>query len=260
MANIIYSNPMTQVEVVSVKNHTQLNPKTLVSCHGYYGDSIQIRNMLRYQEHHQCPLIILSPVDSRIERMGPHICRFAGKRAYVGDLSLTRQFAQMRVLLEYPFEYFLANDSDSLCLSPRIPEYLYKDPHNFWSNEVSDLMHQRKSDYQWPRQAFQPPYFFSRSILEKMIATEGTFAYDQQTPFIDWVMMAICHAGGIPHKNFRDGISCPTSDAHSRGHMVNHIVQRGAVMLHSVKTQFSLQAMVSARHQWSREHGKGITM
>lgn len=264
MANIIYSNPMNEPEpmttIVAIKSGKGLNPNTLVSCHGYYGDSLQIRNMLRYQEHHQAPLVIVSPEDSRIERMGPHICRFAGKRAYIGDLSLDRQFAQMRVLLEYPFEYFLANDSDSLCISPRIPEYLYKDPHNFWSNEVSDAMHVRKPGYAWPQQAFQPPYFFSRQILERMVATQGTFAYDQQTPFIDWVMMAICHKGKIPHKNFRDGISCPTSDNHSRGHMVNHIVQRGATMLHSVKTAVSLQAMVSARLQWSRAHGKGMAL
>lgn len=237
-----------------------MNPHTLVSCHGYFGDSAQIRGMLRYQEHHQAPLIIVSPVDSRIEKMGPHICRFAGKRQYVGQLSLDRQFAQLRVLLEYPFEFFLANDSDSLCLSPKIPQYLYDDSHNFWSNEVSDLMHQRKPGYKWPRLAFQPPYFFSRSILERMIKTEGTFETDMQTPFIDWLMMAICVAGNIPHKNFRDGVSCPTSDNHSRRHMVNHIVQRGAVMLHSVKTPLALQEMVSARHQFNRVRGNGIKL
>lgn len=238
----------------------ELNPYTLVSCHGYYGDSAQIRGMLRYQEHHQAPLIIVSPVDSRIEKMGPHICRFAGKRQYIGVLSLERQFAQLRVLLEYPFEFFLANDSDSLCISPKIPEYLYKDPLNFWSNEVSDLMHQRKPGYKWPRQAFQPPYFFSREILERMIKTEGTFEYDMQTPFIDWLMMAICFAGDIPHKNFRDGVSCPTADNHSRRHMVNNIVQRGAVMLHSIKTPLALQEMVSARHQYNRVRGNGIKL
>ena len=238
----------------------QLNPHTLVSCHGYFGDSLQIRNMLRYQEHHQAPLIVVSPVDSKIEKMGPHICRFAGKRQYIGQLSLDRQFAQLRVLLEYPFEFFLANDSDSLCISPKIPQYLYDDSHNLWSNEVSDLMHQRKPGYKWPRFAFQPPYFFSRSILERMIETEGTFETDMQTPFIDWLMMAICAAGDIPHKNYRDGVSCPTSDNHSRRHMVNNIVQRGAVMLHSVKTPLALQEMVSARHQFNRTRGNGIKM
>ena len=121
-------------------------------------------------------------------------------------------------------------------------------------------MHQRKPGYKWPRLAFQPPYFFSRSILERLVKTEGTFEADMQTPFIDWLMMAICAAGDIPHKNYRDGVSCPTSDNHSRLHMVNNIVQRGAVMLHSVKTPLALQEMVSARHQFNRVRGNGIKM
>jgi len=238
----------------------ELNPRTLVSCHGYFGDSAQIKNMLRYQEHHQCPLIIVSPVDSRIDRMGPHICRFAGQRQYIGQLSLDRQFAQLRLLLDYPFDFFLANDSDSLCISPKIPDYLYHEPDVFWSNEVSDLMHARRPEYQWPRLAFQPPYFFSRAVLERMVATQGTFPTDMQTPFIDWLMMAICVAGKIPHKNFRDGISCPTSDFNSLRHMCNHITQRGAVMLHSVKRPQALQEIVSARHQWNRANGNGIRL
>jgi len=192
--------------------------------------------------------------------MGPHICRLAGKRQYVGQLSLDRQFAQMRMMLDYPSQYFLANDSDSVCVSPKIPEYLYQEPDALWSNEVSDLMHQRKSDYKWPRQAFQPPYFFSRDILEKLVATEGTFQTDMQTPFIDWVMMAICHAGKIPHRNFRDGVSCPTSDYNSRRHMCDRISNHGAVMLHSIKSPAALQEMVSARYQFNRTQGRGITL
>jgi hypothetical protein len=216
--------------------------------------------MLRYQEHHQCPLVIFSPVDSRIERMGPHICRFIGHRQYIGQLSLTRQYAQLRALLDYPFDWFLSNDSDSLCISPKIPDYLYEDPNIFWSNAVSDLMHQRRPEYPWPRLAFQPPYFFSRSVLERFVATEGTFPTDPQTPFIDWVMMAGCVQAKIANRNFPHGVSCPTSDFNSRRHMCNCIAQGGAVMLHSIKTPIALQEAVSARHQHSRSHGRGLTL
>jgi hypothetical protein len=238
----------------------EMNPLTLVTVHGYYGDSAQIRNALRYYEHHGCSVVIMSPTDSPIQKMGPHICRFAGKRAYIGQLSIDRQYAQMRAMLDYPFEFFLANDSDSICISPKIPEYLYETPGVLWSNEVSDLMHQRKADYKWPRMAFQPPYFFSRSALEAMLATEGKFETDQQTPFIDWLMMAICHAGNIPHANYRDGVSCPTSDGHSRRHMSTRIANHGAVMLHSIKTPIALQEMVSARYQYNRTQGRGISL
>lgn len=238
----------------------ELNPRTLVTCHGYYGDSAQIRNMLRYQEHHQCPVVIMSPVDAPILRMGPHICRTGGQRAYIGQASLDRQFIQMRQMLEYPFEWFLANDSDSLCLSPEIPKYLYERPDALWSNEVSDLMHQRRPEYTWPRFAAQPPYFFSRAVLEKIVATEGTFTVDQQTPFIDWLMMAVAIAGEIPHLNYPHGVSCPSSDYSSRRYMCDRIANHGAVMVHSVKTPTALQEVVSARHQHNRAKGLGIRM
>ncbi len=238
----------------------ELNPQTLVSVHGYYGDSAQIRNALRYYEHHQCPVVIFSPEDSPILRMGPHICRTAGRRAYIGQLSLDRQYAQMRCLLDYPFEWFLANDSDSLCISPKLPEYLYEDPEILWSNEVSDLMHQRQPSYQWPRLAFQPPYFFSRSVLEAMLRTQRTFLTDQQTPFIDWLMMAIAIAGNIKHQNFPHGVSCPSSDYNTRRYMCDRVANHGAVMIHSIKTPIALQEVVSARHQHSRSHGRGISL
>jgi len=234
----------------------ELNPRTLVTCHGYYGDSAQIRNMLKYQEHHQCPLVIMSPTDSPILKMGPHICRTAGQRAYIGQLSLDRQYAQMRAMLDYPFEYFLANDSDSLCISPKLPDFLYQDDV-LWSNEVSDLMHLRQPDYTWPRLAFQPPYFFSRGILERMIATEGKFKTDMQTPFIDWLFMAMAVAGEIPHRNYPNGCSCPTSDYNTRKHMCSQI-SRGAIMLHSIKTPLALMEAATARLQFSRTHGRGI--
>lgn len=238
----------------------ELNPRTLVTVHGYYGDSAQIRNALRYYEHHQAPVVIFSPSDSPILKMGPHICRTAGKRAYVGQLSLDRQLEHLRLMLEYPFQYYLANDSDSMCLSPKIPEYLYESPDVLWSNEVSDLMHQRKSTYRWPRLAFQPPYFFSRAILEALVKVAPTVETDQQTPFIDWCMMAWAIAGNIPHKNFKDGVSCPSSDYNSRRHMSSRIAQHGAVMAHSIKTPQALQEMVSARYQFNRANGRGISL
>jgi hypothetical protein len=191
--------------------------------------------------------------------MGPHICRTAGQRAYIGQLSLDRQVAQLRAMLDYPFDFFLANDSDSLCISPKIPEYLYEEDV-LWSNEVSDMMHHRQPGYRWPRLAFQPPYFFSRAILEKMVITAGKFGTDPQTPFIDWWMMAVAVAGNIPHKNFPHGVSCPTSDYNTRRHMCDRIANHGAVMLHSVKTPIALQEAVSARHQHSRSHGRGMSL
>jgi hypothetical protein len=122
------------------------------------------------------------------------------------------------------------------------------------------MMHQRQAGYRWPRFAFQPPYFFSRRILESMVNVAGTFQYDRQTPFIDWWFMAVCAAGKIPHKNFPHGFSCPTSDYNSRRVMCDRVANHGAVMLHSIKTPIALQECVQARQQHNRTMGRGMTL
>lgn len=233
-----------------------MNEKTIVSVHGYAGDMHQIKNSLKFYEHHQCPLVILSPEDSKIEKVGPHICQFAGRRAYVGPVSLQRQILQCKLLLDYKgFDWFLMNDSDSLCLVPEIPRYLYERPDVMWGNLVSDEMHPRKPDYQFPRQALQPPYFCSRAILQKFVDYGPSLRPDPQTPFIDWQMRQVPHIAKILVGNFKDGCSCPTSDGNSLAWMIQNIVDRGAVMLHSIKTPRALQECVNARVNWRRKNG-----
>lgn len=221
--------------------------KTLVSVHGYAGDAWQIKNNLPLYEHHKQPVVILSPEDSKIERMGPHICRFGGKRQYIGAESLQRQQIQMKMLLEYPFDWFLLNDSDSFCLSPEIPAYLYRQRGILWSNEVSDAMHTRPVGYPWPQLAFQPPYFCSREALELLVT--ANVEADPKTPFIDWVMMAWAIATKCPHQNYPDGLSCPTSDRHTAGVMADHVLNHGKVMLHSVKTLAVMKHLVACRNR-----------
>lgn len=236
-----------------------MNPNTLITVHGYSGDQHQIRNMLKYYEHHKCSVVIFSPDDSRITRMGPHICRFGGRRAYTGPASLERQRIQLQQMLEYPFDWFLCNDSDSVCISPEIPPYLYEE-RVLWSNEVSDEMHPRQPGYRWPRLAFQPPYFMPREIVQRLVEVAPTVPVDPQTPFIDWCMMSWAIAGGIPHKNFPHGISCPTSDHHSLGTMANYVANHGRVMCHSIKTPRALHHIISCRMQYNRTHGRGNTL
>lgn len=221
--------------------------KTLISVHGYSGDAWQIKNNLPLYEHHKQSVVIFSPTDSKIERMGPHICRFGGIRQYIGAESLQRQQIQMRMLLEYPFDWFLMNDSDSFCLSPEIPSYLYAQRGILWSNEVSDAMHTRPAGYPWPQLAFQPPYFLSREALERLVTAKVDA--DPKTPFIDWVMMAWAIATKCPHQNFHDGLSCPTSDRHCAGVMADHVLNKGKVMLHSVKTLGVMKHLVACRNR-----------
>lgn len=237
-----------------------MNPDTLVTVHGYAGDAHQIRNALPAYEHHKCSVVIFSPVDSKIEKMGPHICHFAGKRAYTGADSLIRQKLQMEAMLTYPFNWFLANDSDSMCLSPKIPDYLYREPDVLWSNEVSDMMHHRSADYKWPRLAFQPPYFMSRRVIERLLTVTDDMPYDAQTPFIDWCMMAWAIASGCPHKNFIDGASYPTRNSPEGLNVMRGVVRnRGKVMVHSIKDPRVLRWLIQDHALYLR-NGKVVNV
>jgi hypothetical protein len=179
--------------------------------------------------------------------MGPHICRGVGKRAYIGPDSLVRQKLHLQAMLEYPFDFFLANDSDSVCLSPKIPQYLYDEPDVLWSNEVSDMMHVRPASYKWPRLAFQPPYFMSRQVIEKLLSVADDVEFDPQTPFIDWVFMAWAVASDCPHKNYRDGISCPSTSPDGLNLMRHMVRHEGRIMIHSVKSAYVLSRLVNDR-------------
>lgn len=225
-----------------------MNSDTLVSVHGYAGDQHQIRNALSVYEHHKCSVVIFSPEDSKIEKMGPHICRFVGKRAYTGPESLVRQKLQLRALLEYPFNWFLANDSDSVCLSPKIPDYLYQEPEVLWSNKVSDMMHVRPAGYSWPRFALQPPYFMARRVVERILSVADDVACEPQTPFIDWVMMAWAVASGCPNNNFRDGASYPTRNSPEGLHVMRTAVrEHGKIFVHSIKDRLVLDRLIRDR-------------
>lgn len=222
-----------------------MNADTLVTVHGYSGDAHQIKSALSVYEHHKCSVVIFSPQDSPISKMGPHICRAIGKRAYTGPESLVRQKLHMEAMLEYPFNWFLANDSDSMCLSPQIPTYLYREPDVLWSNEVSDMMHVRPASYTWPRLAFQPPYFMHRRVIERLLTVADSVPCEPQTPFIDWVMMAWAIASGCPHKNYVDGASYPTRNSPEGLHVMRGVVrQRGKVMVHSIKEARVLRWLV----------------
>src|SRR5712672_3244855 len=102
-----------------------MNPRTLVSVHCYAGDQHQVKDFLPWYIHHECPVIIMSPEDSPVT-ISPHICHHAGRRAYIGQESLDRQRKHLEILLDYPYDFFLLNDSDSFCVSSELPKYLYE--------------------------------------------------------------------------------------------------------------------------------------
>jgi len=238
-----------------------INPNTAVAIFGYAGDLHQIRDTMPYYLHHQCPVIILSPENAAIQ--AGHIStrkeliyRSGGLQAYTGAESLERQRRHLEILLEYPFQYFLMNDSDSVCLTPELPGYLYADdPSILWSNVVSDEMHPREEGYEFPRLAFQPPYFVHRNTIKKLVDAAPSVAVNPRTPFIDWCMMSWAVKAGVQYRGFPDGVSCPTANYQPGiNHMSDRVRDQGATMLHSIKQRRVLLHMANMRLAFKRAH------
>lgn len=192
----------------------KINEETLVAVFGYgpsehkpedwgyshKGDADRIRMLLPYHVNHECPIVILSPEDAPIKFMGAHICRHAGRRGYIGQESIDRQKKHLRMLLEYSFEWFLLNDSDSVCILPEIPRYLYEARRCFFSNEAVDP---RPHKTGLPKLALQPPYFLDREALQAIVGMSDRVDMDSRTPYIDNYMLRLVCAAGVEHRPYQ---------------------------------------------------------
>jgi hypothetical protein len=244
--------------------------KLLVSVHCYQGDMNQVETLWPAHIQHGAPVVVLSPDDSPVFRPGAW-CRTAGKRCYIGPDSLDRQFLQLKALLDFEADWYLANDADSCLLSPGLPDYIFSRPDVIWSNKVPDDIHIRKPNYPLPRFALQPPYVFSRETLERLISRgqfdiRDTNLFGQygteygwvQTPYIDWYMLALSYYAGVPSLGFLDGASCPTSEcpvgssipgARHSGYTIMHdlVRNKGIRFIHSVKDRSVFDDLCAAR-------------
>ncbi len=198
-------------------------------------------------EHHGYPIVIVSPDDSPIVKMGGHICITAGKRAYIGQLSWDRQYLQLKALLQFPQEWFLLNDSDSFVITPELPDYLFRDDNVVWSNEVDDFRKPGESwqggppwslDYHkgYPLIAMQPPYFLSRKALQKIVNTCEGLEACPTTPFIDWWWVPASYKAGIKQRRYVGCASCETVTPNGLTVMSNCIRDQSATFIHSVKS------------------------
>lgn len=230
-----------------------LNPDTRVAVCCYAGDQHQVVAALDLYLHHECPVVILSPNDSRAEINHPGVeNRFAGKRAYIGQDLLDRQREHLRILLTFPEQFFLINDFDSICLSPKIPDYLYAEPDMLWSNLVIDNMPVRQTGHYpagFPKLAFQPPYFISRGTLEKLLATvtDENIPANPMLSFIDHYMVQLAVKASVPWRGFPQGISAPISSDQNSARLAWDAVCNGIIMIHSVKAPAFWEPLVAAR-------------
>lgn len=248
------------------------NFNTLVAVSAYAGDLNQVKNNLPYYLHHETQLVILSPKDAPISEFDiGHpgvICMQAGMKGWIGQHTLERQRLFLELLLRFPQQYFLFNDSDSFCVSPRIPKYLYDRPEILWSNEVRDT---NTAPSLLPKLALQPPYFFSRRVVEALLEAAkhpavSYYAGAAPTPenpglavptnCIDHVMLQWVYATEprVEHKSFFTGASFETGTAHGARVMEDLVRNHGRVLIHSVKTAPVLQSLVAAHKEFVRTH------
>lgn len=224
-----------------------MNTDTLVVVCAYAGDINQVRNNMPYYQHHKCPVVVMSPTDAPIASEWAGVeARHVGLKGWIGPQTLERQRLMLEQMLTFPVNFFLANDADSVCLSPEFPRYLY-DPGVIWSNEVLDT---NPGPSLLPKVALQPPYFFSRRAIEGMLHAAATglptsyysgrspegWPLPHPTQCIDHWMLQAASGSGCEHRNFHDGASFETNSPHGLDTMSGVVRDHGRIFLHSIKT------------------------
>ena len=251
-----------------------MNPDTRISVHCYEGDGHQVRDALQLYTHHECPVTVLSPTDSRVTIEGVD-CQYAGTRegsvehrmvdgairiVTRGPIADNRQIEQMKRLLTYPEKFFLMNDADSFCLSPEIPRYVY-DKDIIWCNYVRDTLPFNQPGYlgyprDFPHAALQPPYFMTRGIIERLIAVTDQVKPNEVMPWIDHFMLQLAYAAKVGYERFPDSVAADVDRYPRNLAPALAAIRKGAVFVHSSKSPTTWQPMIEARRQYleSRQH------
>lgn len=236
--------------------------KTLVAISGYSGDQHQIESNWPVYAHHKCPVLILSPKDAPVKKVHNSKNFSAGFKGWIGPHTLKRQVMFLRELMSQSEDFYLFHDSDSVCLSPAIPKYLFDSPDVFWSNEVRDT---NTSPSHLPKLAFQPPYFFSKRVLRALVRTSATPAQSftiltaqgtmpLPTECIDHFMLQLVYAAGLQHRSFPDGSSWETTSEVGLTQMSEHVRALGKVFIHQVKTRPVLDRLMADRVTYLKHH------
>lgn len=243
-----------------------MNNDTMVAVSAYAGDLAQVEMLLPSYLHHGCPVMLLTPTDAPIERVS-HAgvrCRSIGLKGWIGPHTLVRHRLFLELMLRESHQnWFLFNDSDSVCLTARIPAYLYDRKDVMWSNVVLDT---NPGESALPKVALQPPYFFSRFVLERMIegCKKPAASYHCPTPHgplpvptecIDHFILQICASAGIPCPNYINGASFRTESESDLAVMVDLVRRHGRVMIHSIKRPEAYYSLVAAHADCRRTYG-----
>lgn len=226
-----------------------MNPDTRVAICCYAGDAHQVVEMMPLYAQHGCPITILSPEDAPVLLPGVD-CRMGGKRCYIGWDGVERMKKHLRILLdETPEKFFLIHDADSILLDPKIPDAWYAEPDTVWANIVDNGVPEQQPGFGpgIPHIAFHPPWFLSRTVIERLLAVGDEVKPNEFLPFIDyWMVEAAVHAG-LAWKGMEGRMSVPM--ASHLDWAIKH-VGLGYTVIHSCKGMKFAQPLLDARRQF----------
>lgn len=259
-----------------------MNEDTRIAVSCYAGDQQQVEQALSLYLHHECPITILSPLDApaHIEYLDRVDNQHAGKRGQLGPDAWDRHLSFLKILLTYPENHFLIHESDSVCLDPKIPDYLYAQPDIVWSNNG------KSTEDHWPgfppgsaMMSFQPPWFLSRRTIERMVAAAPRVPYHPNLEWVDLYIMRLTEEAGLLWRGFEKCYLGPMSgclDEHGEAFDPGHhepgrgrargmpldegtkvtydlglkkgieYAENGACMMHSVKNGIAAHALADA--------------
>lgn len=242
---------------------------TLVVVHCYSGDKAQVEEFLPYWLHHDSPVLILSPADAKVKIEHPEVLNAsAGKKGWKGQHTIVRQIRHWKLALKQPQEWFFLNDSDSLCISRDLPDYLYADPYKLWCNVLCHEWEHQEDDH--PN--LNPPYFMHRNVLEALVkeATNNPeldeahvtpdHDHSNETPQ-DNTSCDMCYWQAIdglytnlvinrlqiPYETFPDGA---TTWPRGLSEMMEAVERRGARFIHGIKHNSQLNALALSYRAW----------
>lgn len=229
-----------------------MNPDTRVVICCYAGDASQVTSMLPLYTQHGCPLLVLSPEEPATARVDiPNVeSRYGGKQCYIGWDGVERMKRHLRICLEYPENFFLIHDADSILLDPEIPAEWYADPNVLWSNRVDNGVPEQQRGFarNMPHIAFHPPWFLSRKVIERLLEVGDDVSPNTYLPFIDYWMVEAAVRAGVEWKDMAGRMSVP---------MVSHqewacdmVRKHGYTVIHSCKGMQYAQPLIEARKRF----------
>jgi len=223
----------------------------LVVVHCYAGDASQVEAFLPEYLHHGSSVLVLSPTDSPVRIYHPDVtCGVGGLVGWKGTHTVQRQVIHWTGAAKYPHDWYLLHDSDSVCLSRDLPEYLFEDPEVFWANVIGV----DRSLVGTPADVgvnFQPPYFFSRSTLHQLIQQAEVLEIPPGSAIVephDWnnaidgfYVQLVRNLLRLPYKTYPDGATTWPPDTQD----LARDVASGARFLHGVKDRETLDHLLT---------------